>query len=209
MDIKEEQKKIMKSELLEEAFSWAKVIIFAVVFALVVNNYVIVNASVPTGSMVDTINEKDRVVAFRLAYKFSAKPERYDIVVFRYPVDESGKTLFVKRIIGMPGETVEIRRDGKVYINGSDTPLRDDFISSEIVSGYGEYRVPEGHYFMMGDNRFNSLDSRAWAAEWAKTHDVGEGFDYKNDIVNFVAEDKILGKVIFKYFPGIEMLYNK
>jgi signal peptidase I len=206
MDVKKENKKIMKSELLEEAFSWAKIIIFAVVFSVVINNYVIVNASVPTGSMINTINEQDRVVAFRLAYKFSAKPERYDIVVFRYPVYE--KDLYVKRIIGLPGETVEIKRDGKVYINGSDTPLRDDFISSEIISGYGEYHVPEGHYFMMGDNRRSSKDSRAWAEEWASIHGA-EGIDLKNDIVNFVAEDKILGKVIFKYFPGIEMLYNK
>lgn len=174
-----------KSELLEEALSWARTVVFAVVFALLVNNFVIVNASVPTGSMEDNIMPDDRIVAFRLSY-LTSEPQLYDIVVFRYPDDES--KLFVKRVVGLPGDTVVIR-DGKVYLNDSDTPLRDDFIKGVPYGNFGPYQVPEGHYFMMGDNREYSKDSRYW--------------DNK-----YVAKNKILGKVIFKYYPGFKMLYD-
>jgi signal peptidase I len=170
-----------KTELWEEALSWAKTVVFAVVFALLVNQFVIVNASVPTGSMEETIQVNDRIVAFRLSYLMS-EPQRYDIVVFRYPDDES--TLYVKRIMGLPGETVEIQ-NGLIFINGSGTALRDEFIKGPDYDSYGPFEVPEGHYFMVGDNRGNSRDSRHW-----------------NN--TFVDERKILGKVIFKYFPGFK-----
>ena len=114
----------LKSKVLEEIFSWIKVIIFAVIFALFINQVVIVNASVPTGSMENNIMAGDRIVAFRLAYLFD-EPKRFDIVVFPNPDDES--TLFVKRVIGLPGETLEVK-DGKVYIDGALTPLDDSFV---------------------------------------------------------------------------------
>jgi len=180
-----ETKTSVKSELLEEAFSWAKMVIFAVAFALAVNNFVIVNAQVPTGSMKNTIMEGDRIFAFRLSYLVS-KPELYDIVVFRFPDNES--KLYVKRVIGLPGDTVEII-DGKVYINGSNVPLRDDFVLAAAKENYGPYQVPEGHYFMLGDNRDDSQDSRFWATK-------------------FVAKEKILGKVLFRYLPKFKFLYN-
>lgn len=175
----------VKSELISEALSWAKTILFAVVFALLINRFVIVNASVPTGSMEDNIMPDDRIVAFRLSY-IASDPQLYDIVVFRFPDDES--KLYVKRIVGLPGDRVEII-DGKVYLNGSDTPLRDDFVKGVPYGDFGPYEVPEGHYFMMGDNRGNSADSRYW----------------NNKYVN---KDKILGKVVFKYYPGFKNLYG-
>jgi signal peptidase I len=174
-----------KSELLEEAISWAKTVVFAVVFALLVNQFVIVNASVPSGSMEDTIQINDRIVAFRLSYLMS-DPERYDIVVFRSPDDES--KLYVKRVIGLPGEIVEIK-NGKIYLNDSDIPLHDDFIKGRAFGNFGPYHVPEGYYFMVGDNRGKSNDSRHW-----------------NN--SYVEKEKILGKVIFRYFPGIKNLYG-
>ena len=168
----------------KEIISWIKTILFAVAFALFITKIVIVNAHVPTSSMNHTIPNPSRVVAFRLQYLFS-KPQRYDVVVFKFPDNE--EQLFVKRIIGLPGETVEIRQ-GKVYINGSDTPLPDDFTAEPPHSlDNGPYEVPEGHYFMMGDNRNSSDDSRRW-----------------NN--TYVAEKKILGKVIFCYYPELKII---
>ena len=173
----------VKSELLTEALGWAKTIVFAVVLALVINNFIIVNASVPTGSMMDTIQVNDRIIAFRLAYLFS-NPQRFDIIVFRCPDD--GVTLYVKRIVGLPGDLVNII-NGNVYINNADRPLRDDFVRGEHLRNYGPFEVPEGKFFVLGDNRSNSIDSRHWTNQ-------------------FVAQDTILGRVIFRYFPGFRSL---
>ena len=86
-------------------------------------------------------------------------PQRFDIIIFRYPDDE--RQLFIKRIIGLPGETVEIR-DGKIYLNGSDEPLEDVQTKETMVGSFGPYTVPENSYFVMGDNRNDSKDSRYW-----------------------------------------------
>ncbi|MCL2373417.1 MAG: signal peptidase I, partial [Defluviitaleaceae bacterium] len=147
------------------------------------NTFVIVNAVVPTGSMQGTIRENDRVIAFRLSYMFS-QPQRFDIIVFRRP---DSAYLYVKRIIGMPGETVNMQ-DGRVYINDAVTPLRDGFVHGEITGNYGPFHIPEGYYFVLGDYRTNSGDSRWWA-----TH---------------VSAESIQGRVIFRYFPGFKNLTN-
>lgn len=181
MDNEKEQKQGGGAK--HEILSWIKTIVLAVLIAVAINSFVIVNATVPTGSMENTIMPGDRIIALRLTYYFS-QPERGDIVVFKYPDDES--VLYVKRVIGLPGETVEIR-DGKVYINGSQEPLNDDFVKETPLGDYGPYEVPEGCYFMMGDNRNDSLDSRFW-------------------VNKYVEEDKILGKVYFKYYKGFEFL---
>ena len=173
------QNESVKSVVIEEALSWAKLIVFTVVLAVTINQVVIVNAFIPSSSMENTIMENDRVVAFRLSYLFS-DPERFDIIIFRFPDDET--KLYVKRIIGMPGETVEIR-DGLVYIDGTDTPLRDDFIREHVMGDYGVFHVPENHYFVLGDNRGNSEDSREW-------------------INSFVYRGQILGRAVFKYYRG-------
>jgi signal peptidase I len=177
----------VKTEVKKEIISWAKTVVFAVVFALCVNHFVIVNAKVPTGSMMDLINPNDRIVAFRLSYLFG-KPERFDVAVFRYPDDR--EKLYVKRVIGLPGETVTIRQ-GKVYINDETTPLDDAFIREPPkAENFGPYEVPMDSYFMMGDNRNTSLDSRYW--------------DNK-----YVVKSDILGKVLIKYYPGFKILYNQ
>ncbi|MCL2835234.1 MAG: signal peptidase I, partial [Defluviitaleaceae bacterium] len=150
--------------------------------AFLLGHYVIVNATVPSGSMLNTIQEESRIVAFRLSYLFS-EPERLDVIVFKYPDNE--EKLYVKRIIGLPGDYVEIK-SGKVFING--TELEDEtYISSVKVENMGPFIVPEDSYFMLGDNRRNSEDSRSW----------------RN---TFVEKDKILGKVIFSYFPSIRSI---
>ena len=154
-----------------------------VIVVLVVDNFRLINAVIPSESMENTIMTGDRIFGNRLAYLFD-DPERFDIVIFKYPDDESQR--FIKRVIGLPGETVEIR-EGKVYINGSDTPLDDSFTPETPVGNFGPYTVPEGCYFMLGDNRNNSRDSRMWDNPYVK-------------------KEKILGKAVLRYFPGIEVL---
>ena len=175
-----------KDNLIKEVVSWIKTIVFAVLFALFITQFVIVNAKVPTGSMMDNIMPNDRIVALRLAY-INAGPKRYDIVVFRFPDDRT--QLYVKRVIGLPGETVTIKA-GKVYINDSTVPLSDSFVREPpLPDNFGPVKVPDGSYFMLGDNRNNSADSRFW-----------------ND--KFVVKKDILGKVLFRYFPSFKILYN-
>ena len=106
----------MSTTVKKEVISWVKTILLAAVLAGLVNSFLIVNAEVPTGSMENTIMAGDRILALRTSYWFD-EPEAGDIVVFRYPDDETGKTLYVKRIIGTPGDTVEMS-NGTVYVNG-------------------------------------------------------------------------------------------
>lgn len=173
----------VKNSIWKELWEYIKMIIFVVVVVLIVNNFLLINARVPSESMEKTIMTGDRFFGNRLAYLFD-DPERFDIVVFKYPDDES--QLFVKRVIGLPGETVEIK-DGKVYINGSETPLDDSFTPDTPTGDYGPYVVPEGSYFMLGDNRNHSGDSRFWKQP-------------------YVEKEKIVGKAIFRYFPGVKIL---
>ena len=117
----------------KEFMEYLKMIIFVVIVVLIVNNFLLINAKIPSESMEQTIMTGDRVFGNRLAYLFD-KPKRFDIVIFKYPDHE--KELFIKRIIGMPGETVEIR-DGKVYIDGAKEPLDDSFTPEEPLGDYG------------------------------------------------------------------------
>lgn len=183
---KNNEKPEKKIDAKKEIISWIKTIFCAILFAYIITTFIIVNAFVPTGSMKDTVMPGDRLVAFRLSYLFN-DPQRYDIAVFKYPDDES--VLYVKRVIGLPGETVNII-DGKVYINDSKEPLDDSFIREPMIGEDGTYVVPDNSYFMLGDNRNDSRDSRFW-------------------VDKFVKKDKILGKAIFKYYPKIEFLINK
>lgn len=176
-------KPVVKDSIWKELWEYIKMIIFVVAVVLIINNFLLINARVPSESMEETIMTGDRFFGNRLAYLFE-NPERYDIVVFKYPDDE--RQLFVKRVIGLPGETVEIK-EGKVYINGSEKPLDDSFIPETPTGDYGPYVVPEGSYFMLGDNRNHSGDSRFWKQP-------------------YVEKNKIVGKAILRYFPGIKIL---
>lgn len=176
---KDGQKK--KRALLKEVSSDIGVIVLAFAIGIVMNRYVIANAQVPTGSMETTVMAGDRIIINRLSYKFG-EPQRGDIVTFIYPDD--GETLYLKRIMGLPGETIE-GKAGVIYIDGE--PLKEDFTKEVSEEDFGPYTVPEGAYFMMGDNRNNSWDSRYW--------------EHK-----FVKEEDIIGKALFSYFPHQHML---
>lgn len=173
----------MSSTVKKEVISWVKTILLAAILAAVVNSFFIVNAEVPTGSMENTIMTGDRILALRTSYWFDA-PQRGDIIVFRYPDDPEGKTLYVKRVIGEPGDVVEVL-NGDVSIDGE--VLKEDYIAETTQGDFGPYIVPEGCYFMMGDNRNHSLDSRFWENK-------------------FVEEDEILGKVVLRYYKGFKWI---
>ncbi|MBS4900393.1 MAG: signal peptidase I [Clostridiales bacterium] len=168
-----------KKEVRKEAMAYFKIVISAVAIAVVLVLFIIMNAKVPSGSMKDTINEGDRIVGLRLAYAFSS-PKRGDIIIFKYPDNESTK--YVKRVIGLPGDTVSFK-DGDVYINGEK--LNEPYLKTQhsTYTSVESYTVPEGSYFMLGDNRENSKDSRFWNNTYVK-------------------KQKILAKVMFRYYNG-------
>ena len=174
----------MSNKYVREILEWILVIVVAAAAAWFITNVLIVNATVPTQSMENTIMAKDRLVGSRLSYR-NSDPERGDIIIFKYPDDES--ILFIKRVIGLPGETVEIH-DGNVYIDGAI--LDEPYLDVRTDGNYGPYEVPEDHFFMMGDNRNNSADSRYW------TH-------------TYLARDQVVGRALFKYWPKIESLKDK
>ena len=170
------EKKEEPHSALRELLSWVLTFAVAIVAALFIKYCLIINADVPTGSMENTIMPGDRLIGNRLAY-LKEGPQRGDIVVFHYPDDEN--ELFVKRVIGLPGESVHIE-DAKVYIDGVE--LEEPYLKEEWTIATGTYDLPEDCYLMLGDNRNNSKDARYW----------------ENKYVNI---DKILGKALFIYWP--------
>lgn len=188
--------------LWKELLSWVEIIVVAVVISLFLTKVVLVNALVPSSSMETLISPGDRLFGNRLAYRFG-DPERFDVVIFKYPVDESQN--YIKRIIGLPGETVRIE-DAHIYINDSGTPLEENYLPEEWIienDGY-EFEVPEDCYLMLGDNRNVSEDARYWAEEayaCGMADSVEDGSDY-----TYVSREKILGKAVFTYWPHFQLL---
>lgn len=166
--------------ILRECF---QMIVIPVALALFCGKVLIVNANIPSGSMENTIHPGDRVIGSRLAY-LSQDPQRTDIIIFRFPDDES--QVFIKRIIGLPGEEIQIVA-GAVYIDGAQAPLEEEYLKEIPQGSFGPYVVPEDSYFVMGDNRNNSHDSRFW-----ENH--------------FVSRDEILAKAWFQYYPRIGLV---
>ncbi|MDD5899461.1 MAG: signal peptidase I [Lachnospiraceae bacterium] len=173
-----------KKSVVKEIISWVVILLVAFIIGNCLNKYVLMKAVIPSGSMENTLRVGDHVFGFRLAYLFS-EPKRGDVVMFDWPDDET--VLYVKRIIGLPGETVEIT-DGKVYIwndkEGKDkTMLVEDYLKEEPVGSFGIFEVPEGCYFMLGDNRNSSLDSRKWNNKYVQKEKIRckAWFRYKPD----------------------------
>lgn len=117
---------------------------------------------VPSGSMIPHLEINDHVFATKFSYQLH-DPKRYDVIVFDYPVEykENGKEVrYVKRLIGLPNETVEIKNN-EIYINGK--VIEDSFRANDTdMSDFGPVTVGENEFFMMGDNRNHSNDSRIW-----------------------------------------------
>ncbi|MGA0241837.1 MAG: signal peptidase I [Candidatus Marinamargulisbacteria bacterium] len=160
---------------------WLEMLLGALVIALVLRQFVIQSSLVFSGSMIPTLQSAtqtqfaDRLIVNKLVYHFNA-PSRGDIMLFHSPYND-GKQ-YVKRVIGLPGDSVEIRR-GMVYINQKllvipGVTIRRDYATMPPII------VPAKHYFMLGDNRPNSADSRVWG---------------------FVPESQIIGEALFIYWP--------
>ncbi|NLA57291.1 MAG: signal peptidase I [Firmicutes bacterium] len=150
--------------------------VIAVVLALFIITFIAQSFIVQGRSMEPTLFDGERLLVDKLTYRFRP-PRAGEIVVFRYPADPSRK--FIKRIIGVPGDEIMIR-DTVVYVNGK--PLKEDYITAPTYGDWGPRKVPRNSYFVLGDNRNNSDDSRF--------PDVG-----------FVGRELIMGRAVARYWP--------
>ena len=144
--------------IVKELFGWIVFIVVVVAASYLIVTFVGQRTEVSGSSMETTLSSGDQLIVDKISYRFRG-PKRYDIVVFPYRYEES--TYYIKRIIGLPGETVQIV-DGMVYINGS--PLNEHY-GNEVIEDPGSAAEPitlgDDEYFVLGDNRNNSQDSRA------------------------------------------------
>lgn len=163
----EKKKKSQLREFIES-------IVFAVALAAFVIVFIVQGFYIPSGSMRTTLMEGDRILVNKFIYRFT-DPIRGDIVVFKYPPDE--KRIFIKRIIAVGGETVEIR-DAKVYIDGKE--LAEPYLKVVMEGDFAPVKVPANSFFVMGDNRNESDDSRYWG---------------------FVPRKNVVGEAFLIYFP--------
>lgn len=154
----------------------------SVVLALGIRQFVAEARYIPTGSMEPTLQVNDRLVVEKISYHLTV-PERGDIVVF-WPPEEltpagQPRNAFIKRVIGLPGDTVEVK-DGKVLINNE--LISEEYIKAPPNYQWGPKTVPEESYIVFGDNRNNSVDSHAWPRP-------------------FLPEDQIIGKAVVRFWP--------
>ncbi|MEK7286132.1 MAG: signal peptidase I [Nitrospirota bacterium] len=158
---------------------YAETLVIAIVLALFIRTFVVQAFKIPSGSMIPTLAIGDHILVNKFIYgvriPFTDKtlisvsqPERHDIIVFRFPEDESKD--FIKRVVGIPGDVIEIKKKA-LYINGQ-VQMDETYINKpdneaipfivQTRDNFGPVTVPEDSYFVMGDNRDHSLDSRFW-----------------------------------------------
>ena len=156
-----------------------KTIALSAFLAFGIRTFVAEARYIPSGSMLPTLEINDRLIVDKLGYHFKS-PQRGDIVVFS-PTQkleaENYHDAFIKRVIGLPGEKVEVK-NSQVYIN--DQPIKESYIAEAPRYNWGSKVVPEGQYLVLGDNRNNSYDSHYWG---------------------FVPRDKIIGRAVVRFWP--------
>lgn len=160
----------------EEIKDWVVSILIAVALAFFIRYFIVELYMVEGPSMRPTLVNGERLVVNKFIYRFQ-QPERGEILVFKYPRDQNRD--FIKRVIAVPGDTVELK-DGRVFVNGQ--LLNENYILERTKGSYPLSTVPDGHIFVMGDNRNNSEDSRF--------KDVG-----------FVPYTLIKGKAVMVFWP--------
>ena len=160
----------------DELRSWARDLLIAVGLAAVIIVFLYQPVKVEGTSMVPLLSDQERIFVNKFVYRFEPI-QRGDVVVFWYPLDRSKS--FIKRVVALPGELVEMR-DGKLYVNGR--LLSEQFVPKEYLdsSSFGPYTIPDEQYFVMGDHRSSSNDSRVFGP---------------------VPREAIYGKAVFAYWP--------
>lgn len=196
LEMREEEKKpFWTPERKKDAREWVVSIVTALLAVLIIRSFFFTIIRVDGTSMTDTLQNNDRLFVTVLDMKLHG-PDRFDVVITHY--DDTRKE-YVKRVIGLPGDTLKVK-SGVLYVNGE--AYEEPFLSPDRIVNYslpqydfGPIEVPEGSYFVMGDNRDNSRDSRR---------------------VGFLSEDKIVGKVRYIIWPlnrigsvGGSEVYNK
>ncbi|MGF1461163.1 MAG: signal peptidase I [Leptolyngbyaceae cyanobacterium] len=155
----------------------------SIVLALGIRTFVAEARYIPSGSMEPTLEINDRLVVEKISYHLNP-PQRGDIIVFWPPdslfEDQNRRDAFIKRVIGLPGETVEVR-DGTVFVNGA--ALDETYIKAEPNYAWGPETVPPESYLVLGDNRNSSYDSHAWEPD------------------AFVPQENIIGKAVVRFWP--------
>ena len=164
------------SLLRHEIKVWTRDLLIAICLALVIIVFLYQPVKVEGTSMAPLLSDQERIFINKFVYRFEPI-NRGDVVVFWYPLDRSKS--FIKRVVGLPGETVEIRR-GVLYVNGSQVP--EPYVPPQYadVSDYGPTKVARGSYFVMGDHRISSNDSRVFGP---------------------VPSQYIYGRAVFAYWP--------
>lgn len=164
-----------------------KTILLSAFFAFGFRTYVAESCYIPTGSMLPTLQINDRLVVDKISYRFT-NPNRGDIVVFDPPAKLQSKDRFIKRLIGLPGDQIEVK-NGKVYVNGQ--VLTEKYVAeaptytwtkteSSDAAFTANQIIPQGHYLVLGDNRNNSADSHYWG---------------------FITKEEIVGKAVVRSWP--------
>jgi signal peptidase I len=160
------------------ALSWVRDLAFSVLIAVILIVFIYQPVKVEGTSMMPTLTDQERIFINKFTYHFGlGSIDRGDMVVFWFPLDPSKS--YIKRVIGIPGDTVYIDA-GQVFIN--DRPLTESYVPEDYRDrvSWEEHRIPPGEYFVLGDHRSSSSDSRAWG---------------------FVKRDAIYGKAVFVYWP--------
>jgi len=154
----------------------------SIVLALGIRQFVAEARFIPSGSMIPTLQIDDRLVVEKINYRFNP-PKRGDIIVFQAPqealdaVDSKTKDAYIKRVVGLPGEEVEIK-DKTVFINGE--PLEENYINEPPEYAWGPNVVPENELLVLGDNRNSSSDGHVWG---------------------FLPQDNIIGRAVVRFWP--------
>lgn len=185
-----------KKSVWVELLQWVQAIVFAIIIAVLIRTFVFEPVLVQGSSMEDTLYTNERLILYKLGYQIG-EPERGDIIVLKY---REGKMIlfpflqklgilnnngidqeidYIKRVIAVPGDTIDIR-DGKVYVNGE--VLDESYIKGNTMPKGARLpaTIEEGYYFVMGDNRPHSSDSR---------------------LIGLIEQDRIKGKAVFRYWP--------
>ena len=172
-------------KFLKEVLSSSIYILVVLLLTFLIVKYVAIRTEVIGPSMEPTLNNEDNLITQKIMYHFN-DPERFDVIVF--PFKHGERVYYIKRIIGLPGETVQIDSEGNIYINGE---VLEEHYGKEVIQNPGLASEPihlgSNEYFVLGDNRNNSADSR----------DPSVGNVYRNDII---------GKAWIRFYPNFEVI---